>query len=327
MAAFRIATFNLENLDDEPETSPTLAERIAIMRPQLMRVRADILCLQEVHSQQGPTGGRTLAALDALLAGTPYAGFHRATTVTTGGDLYDVRNLVTLSARPVLPSRIIRDSHGPRPRYQMATATPPDPSADAVQWERPLLCTPIDMGNLRTLHVINLHLKSKIASNIPGQKINDYTWRSVSAWAEGSFISAMKRVGQALQIRLEVDRLFTEHGHDTWIAVCGDFNAEAHEVEIRAICGPVEETGNPEHSPRTMVPCEKNVADSSRYSLLHLGHGEMIDHVIVSRGLLGRFSHAEIHNEALPDESGAFRVDATFPESDHAPVIAQFELD
>ena len=27
-----------------------------------------------------------------------------------------------------------------------------------------------------------------------------YTWRSVAAWAEGSFISSMKRVGQALQI-------------------------------------------------------------------------------------------------------------------------------
>ncbi len=75
-----------------------------------------------------------------------------------------------------------------------------------------------------------------------------------------------------------------------------------------------------------MVHCENNVPESSRYSLLHLGHGAMLDHVIVSRGLLGHFTHAEIHNEALPDESGAFRVDTQFPESDHAPVVAQFEL-
>ena len=46
----RIATFNLENLDDEPNQAPTLADRIQIMRPQLERVNADILCLQEVHS-------------------------------------------------------------------------------------------------------------------------------------------------------------------------------------------------------------------------------------------------------------------------------------
>lgn len=45
----RIATFNLENLDDKPGQKPTLDERIALMRPQLMRINADILCLQEVH--------------------------------------------------------------------------------------------------------------------------------------------------------------------------------------------------------------------------------------------------------------------------------------
>jgi hypothetical protein len=29
----RIATFNLENFDDRPGQAPTLAERIAVMRP------------------------------------------------------------------------------------------------------------------------------------------------------------------------------------------------------------------------------------------------------------------------------------------------------
>jgi len=39
----RIATFNLENLDDEPGDKPTLAERVRVMRPQLVRLRADVL--------------------------------------------------------------------------------------------------------------------------------------------------------------------------------------------------------------------------------------------------------------------------------------------
>jgi len=43
----RIATFNLENLDDKPRQQPTLDERIAVMWPQLLRLQADILCLQE----------------------------------------------------------------------------------------------------------------------------------------------------------------------------------------------------------------------------------------------------------------------------------------
>jgi endonuclease/exonuclease/phosphatase family metal-dependent hydrolase len=326
MPSIRIATFNLENLDDGPGITPLLADRIRVMRPQLLRVNADILCLQEVHSQ-GATGARTLAALDTLLTGTSYAGFNRATTTTTDGQLFDVRNLVILSRFPiVLPIRQIRPSDGPRPSYQMATAIPPDTTASPVEWERPILHVQIDLGAGRIAHVINVHLKSKLASTIPGQKIDTFTWRSVSAWAEGSFISAMKRLGQALQARLLIDDLFTNEGLDALIAICGDFNSTADEVPLQAICGPVEETGNPEHGPRLMVPCENNIPDSARHSLLHLGHGEMIDHIIVSRPLLRFFRGAEIHNEALPDESGAFRTDVNFPESDHAPVVANFEL-
>ncbi|MFH1963994.1 MAG: endonuclease, partial [Acidobacteriota bacterium] len=86
--SLRIATFNLENLDDGVDVQPPLAERIQIMCPQLERVAADIICLQEIHSQVS-AGSRTLAALDQLLSSTPYAGFNRETTLTTSGQLYD----------------------------------------------------------------------------------------------------------------------------------------------------------------------------------------------------------------------------------------------
>lgn len=321
----RLATFNLENLDDDPKVEPPLADRIQIMRPQLERVRADILCLQEVHSQRSG-GVRTLAALDALLSGTSYAGFNRASTLTTGGEFYDQRNIVTLSRYPIMKTESIRDSSGPRPSYQMATAHPPDTSVQPVNWERPMLYTQINVGAGMILHLVNVHLKSKLASDIPGQKIDRYTWRTISAWAEGSFISSMKRVGQALQARLLIDDIFDHYGHDSLIAICGDFNAASDEVPVKTICGQVEETGNVTHGPRLMVPCENNIPETARYSLLHLGRGEMLDHIIVSRSLLRYFQAAEIHNEALPDESGAFRQDTKFPESDHAPVIAAFDF-
>jgi hypothetical protein len=49
----RVATFNLENFYDQgPTGQPTLVQRIALMRPQLERLRADVLCLQEVNSRQ-----------------------------------------------------------------------------------------------------------------------------------------------------------------------------------------------------------------------------------------------------------------------------------
>ena len=40
----RIATFNLMNLDDRRDRIPSLEDRIPILRPQLVRLDADILC-------------------------------------------------------------------------------------------------------------------------------------------------------------------------------------------------------------------------------------------------------------------------------------------
>jgi endonuclease/exonuclease/phosphatase family metal-dependent hydrolase len=324
--SLRIATFNLENLDDGPAIKPALADRIQIMRPQLERVAADVLCLQEINGQ-GPAGARTLSALDQLLSGTPYAGYHRQTTLTTSGRLYDQRNLVVHSRFPIISTQVIRDSSGPRPSYQMATASPPDTTSTPLDWERPMLYVQLDLGDGRSLHVINVHFKSKLATSIPGQKVDSYTWKTVSAWAEGSFISTMKRVGQALQARMLIDSIFDTHGLDSMIVIAGDFNTDAEEVAFKAICGPVEETGNPAHTARVMIPCEKNIPDSSRYSLIHLGRGVMLDHIFASRPLLRHFRGAEIHNEVLPDESGAFRSDTQFPESDHAPVVAVFDFE
>jgi len=52
----------------------------------------------------------------------------------------------------------------------------------------------------------------------------------------------------------------------------------------------------------------------------------MLDHLLVSRSMLAHYKGSEVHNELLHDESIAFATETKFPESDHAPVIAEFEL-
>lgn len=67
----RIATFNIENLDETPShPRPSLAQRIDVLRPQLLRVNADILCLQEIHGQEDLDNHRVLTALESLIEGT-----------------------------------------------------------------------------------------------------------------------------------------------------------------------------------------------------------------------------------------------------------------
>ena len=321
----RIATFNLENLDDKPGDKPTLDERIVLMRPQLLRLNADILCLQEVNGQEQTGQPRQLLALDKLLTGTPYSAFHRASTLTLGANpqVYDERNLVIVSRFPILE----RIQHKPDgfPLYKKLTANPPEAQAKEVVWERPLLYARIQVAAGTELHLINLHLKSKIPTDISGQKIDNFTWRTSAGWAEGAFLSSMKRVGQAIQLRKIVDDLFTATPA-ALLAVCGDFNANADEVPMQAIRGDVENHNNPALASQTLVPCERTIPQSSRYSLFHRGQGEMLDHLLVSRSLLAFYRGAEIHNELLHDESIAFAEDKIYPESDHAPVIIEFEL-
>lgn len=97
----RIASFNLESLDDQ--TDPPLAERMDVLRPQLARLDADVLCLQEVNSRHERKGEpRTLPALDHLLEGTPWAGFHRC--AGEDGSLLDRHNPVILSRWPLTRS-------------------------------------------------------------------------------------------------------------------------------------------------------------------------------------------------------------------------------
>lgn len=73
-----------------------------------------------------------------------------------------------------------------------------------------------------------------------------------------------------------------------------------------------------------MVPREYDVSPDQRYSLIHHGKGEMLDHIIVSQALYPSWIGTDIYNEILQDQSIAFANKAKFPESDHAPVVAKF---
>lgn len=327
MARLRIVTFNMENLDDKPDAEPTLNERIALMRPQLLRLQADLLCLQEVNGQETPGQPRQLLALAELFAGTPYQSFNTVSTKKEdGSEVYDVRNLVVATKHQIPEHKQFKHDFAQAPQYQRVTADPKDTEAKKVTWERPILYAKVKLSGNASLHVINLHLKSRLPTSIPGQKKDRFTWESTPGWAEGYFLSSMKRVGQALEVRMFVDTLFDDDP-DALIVVCGDFNADFDDVPVQAIRGDVENTGNGELAPRVLVPCERTIPEPSRFSLYHHGKGSMLDHLLVSRRLLGMYRGTEIHNELLHDESVAFAMDTKFPESDHAPVVAEFELD
>jgi endonuclease/exonuclease/phosphatase family metal-dependent hydrolase len=325
----RMATFNLESLDDRPGEGPSLAERIAVLRPQLVRLDADVLCLQEVNGQHPPDqpqAPRELLALARLLEGTPYEGFARArTTGRDGAGAADVHNLVVLSRFPIAEREQIRHELVPSPSWRMLTADPPAASAELVSWDRPILRAALDLGAGRLLHVINLHLRALLAAPIPGQKEKPFAWRSVAGWAEGFFLAAMKRAGQALEVRLRIERLMDDDP-EALIAVCGDFNCVEREVPFEIIRAGEDQTGSGALALRALVPLEHTIPEDLRFSVLHAGRKSMLDHVLVSRPLLAWYRRAEIHNEALGDEVIAYATVHRSPESYHAPVVAELSV-
>lgn len=322
----RLATFNIEHLGDRKRTAP-FDQRSAVLRPQLQRLDADILCLQEIDAQTD-AGERRLATLDRLIAGTRYAAFHRAAAGKPDGGLADVHNLVVLSRYPIRSSAALGHHHVPPPRHSYLTAGPGGGSPDAdvgidVRWDRPALVTAVDLPDGTPLHLFNIHLRSPLASSIPGGKTGPFVWSRADAWAEGFFLSSVKRNGQALELRIAIDRLFDDDP-TALIAVAGDFNAADHDVAVRTIAAGEDDTGSGALAHRALTPVSRSLSRDRRFTTLHRGRPFLPDHILVSRALLGRFARCEIHNETLDDELVAYgRIDRP-PESLHAPMLAIF---
>lgn len=326
MKRLRIATFNLENLDDAPGAEPPFAERAAVLRPQLLRLDADILCLQEIHGQAIAKHRRALRALEQLLEGTPYSSFSMAASeISPGHGPADIHNLVTLSRFPIQKSECVRQSIVSPPLYQPLTADPPARAPEPVIWERPVLYSVIELPGGRSLHIINLHLKAPLAAHVPGQKVSPFQWKSVAGWAEGFFLAEIKRAGQALEVRLLIDRIF-DADEGALIVAAGDLNADISETPARIVLGQIEDTGSGLLAHRALIAVERGIPEERRFSVVHAGERVMLDHLLVSRALLAHYRRIEVHNEALGDEVIAYAAVGASPESYHAPVVAELEL-
>lgn len=305
-----IASYNLDSLDDTDEDRRDFGARAAALRPKLIGLRADILCLQEVHGQKVGSE-RRLRALDRLLEGTDYAGYHRVHTVGSAGRPANVHNLAILSRYPILRSaQISHELVAPLPCPKLPT----DSAGEPVSWDRPFLYAEIDCGGEHRLQIINLHLRAPIAAHVPEGRQHG-AWRSTPLWAEGFFRAALKRIGQALEVRLFIDRIFDEEP-EALICVCGDFNAEGAEMPLRLIRADPEDTETPALERRRLVPL-----DRSGPSTIHAGRPMRPDHLLASPALAARHRWSDLINVGLPDDTETGAAD-----SPHAPILAEFEL-
>jgi predicted extracellular nuclease len=122
-----------------------------------------------------------------------------------------------------------------------------------------------------------------------------------------------------------VDHIFNKDV-EAYIAVCGDFNSEEREVPFRILAGDTEDTGNGQLTGRELIALEHTLPHHRRFTVIHAGRKQMLDHILVSRSLLVHYRSMEIHNEALGDEIVGYKIVEKTPESYHAPVVATFSF-
>ncbi len=319
----RIATFNLESFGAAGQDRDLFDRRLRHLRVRLLEIDADVLCLQEVNGDRAEgRGPRAFPALKALIDGTPYEHFRGSSTVRPGkGEPADVHNLVTLSRWEIAGARQVYHDYVQRMVWQRPS-TGPDDEAEVmvVSWERPILHTRIGVGG-RQLDVVNVHFRAPRAAFIPGLKAHG-EWRSSAAWAEGLFLSGMKRDGQALEARMLAESILRDRP-DALLAVCGDFNAGAREMATRILAAGRQDAEQPSLVGGELTAIDERIAEARRYTVLHAGQHLLPDHILASEALARACKHADVFNDGLDDEA-----DPAEPivESLHAPLVAEFEL-
>jgi len=95
-------------------------------------------------------------------------------------------------------------------------------------------------------------------------------------------------------------------------------------VPVAIVVGAEEHTGNAALCGRSLVVLDRALPGDRRFSALHHGRPQMLDHILVSRRLHGRLAAVEVHNEALGDELVAYARGMHAASSYHAPLVAEF---
>jgi len=322
----KIATFNMESFGDDRHDPAELAPRLDALKPKILELDADILCLQEVNAQKlkGETA-RQFQALDLLLEDTPYRTFHRATSERPSGKgPGDRHNLVILSRFPIAQVESLYQAHAHPPLWQPKTAEPPYDRPQTIEFDRPVLKVEIDIGTGKPLHLFGVHLRAPIAAMIRGGKRPDRSWRSISAWAEGYQLSVLKQTAQALELRLAVEELFAADG-EAQIVLAGDFNATSETGTIRLLRADPDDTGSPDLADRRLYQLDAALPPEKRKTVIHKGKGQALDHILASAAMTGLVTDVRVFNYDLQDEvydSG----NGDYAGSFHAAMLAEFEF-
>ncbi len=317
-----IGTWNVENLcrplaPGSPPSGRCAAKDPAAYEAKLEglaatvdRLAPDLLGVQEVG------GPEALADLVERLDGA----WH--TALSKHADRRGIR-VGFLSRRPltVTEDRTAFPEHLPRVQVEDdgTTIKRMGRGALAVRWS-PVAGQSVD--------VVVCHLKSKLLT-FPG---NRHSTDDEELRARYGAYALYRRAAEAVTLRSMADRLLQGDGAAHEVIVMGDLNDEFEAATTQILYGPPGSqigTGGFRDTdlgdPRRLWNLAPRVLEKGGFSRIFEGQKELIDHILVSRGVLDRVEKVFTGHERLPTVEEARPAAAHDSPSDHAPVLAELD--
>lgn len=315
-----VATWNLENLflpgegSGRPPDQRTYDAKLEALAATINAADVDVLAVQEIGDPE---------ALDDLVARIDG---DWSTELSRYPDSRGIR-VGVLSQLPITDVEDVVDFPDRLPPITVS-----DDGEAITRMRRGALRVRVTTGG-GPVDVVTCHLKSKLLT-YPGGRFSP---RDEGERARYGAYALYLRASEAATLREWVNRLLDDAdggGKQRSVVLCGDLNDVPRAATTQILLGPGgSEIGTPgEDRPDQgdvwrLWNTAPLIPDERRYSRIYRGRRELIDHILVSHHLLQRIDAVDsLVDRPLPSVHDTPSARADAPDSDHAPVVARFDV-
>jgi endonuclease/exonuclease/phosphatase family metal-dependent hydrolase len=333
----KVMTWNVENffpagVGAGPKTKPEYDAKLAKLKSVIEAQDPDVVALQEV----GDVGHVMPRSLEDLVK-------------ALGPQKYTVAVSKHPDGRGIRVALLVRSTLHPSPQPEIVELPTEPPlviedldGKTLTQMGRGAVHVRFQVGTL-TVHAITAHLKSKLLE-FPGGK---FTTKDETLRVRVAGAALSRRTAEAAAVREAVSRLRVDASKEA-VVVMGDLNDEPGAATTQLLYGPpgsqpgsgafdIADAGDGERlfNVTGFIPADR------RFSRIFQGEKELIDHILVSSNLVPTLDkthkrHPTVDSLVDYGAGGAAGHLPSVPEnpterqgkpaSDHAPVVATFEV-
>jgi endonuclease/exonuclease/phosphatase family metal-dependent hydrolase len=356
MTAFSVMTWNVENLfppgfpisSTRAVTEEAYQAKLDYLDERIRAIQPDVLALQEIGSTS-PDDTTSFTELgDRLQDLFPHRALSTHPDSRPGGGGIRVGFLSRLPI--VATDEVVAFAPGELSQVPNFATDPPRPPV--VSLSRGALSIDVEPADGIRVRLVTAHLKSKLITYPPAPNRNQprFDTDDEDERARGTGLALLRRTAEVVAIRAHLNRAM-QADSAPHVILLGDLNDEPSAATTQLLLGPIDSdvTSADRRDPVRLynlcdeVPLRGSatkgfLAPGQRFSRLFEGRGELIDHILVSRGLLGtreqnrqdQWAVTEVQSlvDSIQGQSignnPAERVDESHP--DHAPIVARFDL-